>query len=87
MRTQAAHDRDALIQDSISENPSFMLVPQSLQALLQTTSPGYVSEYLFSCEMQRMMNDFFFLTSVAHFKVYFSSEFDVLILTCKPRYY
>lgn len=85
MKTQAAHDRDALIQDSISENPSFILVPQSLQALLQTTSSGYVSEYLFSCKMQRMMNDFF--TNVAHFKVYFLSDFDVLILTCKPRYY
>lgn len=87
MKTQAAHDRDALIQDSISENPSFMLVPQSLQAFLQTTSSGYVSEYLFSCKMQRMMNDFFSFTNVAQFKVYFLSEFDVLILTCKPRYY
>lgn len=48
MKTQAAHDLETLIQDSISEHPSFVSVPQSLSALLHTTSSGYVSEYLFS---------------------------------------
>lgn len=46
--TQAAHDLNALICDSIGENPSFVLVPQSLKALLHTTSSGHVTEYLFS---------------------------------------